>query len=195
MNERLTKRDTDGQAMMDCEKCKADWTGKHGKPMVDCTALYCRNRLKDRCAAYEDTGLEPEEVSSLAKDWSDLCTIVGECGGIDRVRELSETSKAGLVVVLPCKVGDTVWAASGKIIKCEIDEMYLCDSGGVEFLVSFNCDGADCKRCPFNNWTQDCSGEYYCDCEYGSSSFKDSDIGKTVFLTREEAEKALKEGN
>lgn len=42
MNERMTKRDTDGQAMMDCQKCEADWTGKHGKPMVDCTALYCR---------------------------------------------------------------------------------------------------------------------------------------------------------
>ena len=67
--ERLTKRDTDGQAMMDCEKCKADWTGKHGKPMVDCTALYCRNRLKDRLAAYEDTGLTPEEV--LPKDKAD----------------------------------------------------------------------------------------------------------------------------
>ena len=63
MNKRLTKRDTDGQAMMDCQKCKADWTGKHGKPMADCTALYCRNRLKDRLAAYEDTGLTPEEVS------------------------------------------------------------------------------------------------------------------------------------
>ena len=45
--ERLTKRDTDGQAMMDCDKCEADWTGKHGKPMADCTALYCRNRLLD----------------------------------------------------------------------------------------------------------------------------------------------------
>lgn len=43
--ERLTKYDTDGQAMMDCEKCKADWTGKHGKPMVDCTALYCRDTV------------------------------------------------------------------------------------------------------------------------------------------------------
>ena len=62
MNERMTKRDTDGQAMMDCEKCKADWTGKHGKPMADCTALYCRNRLLDRFAAYEDTGLTPEEI-------------------------------------------------------------------------------------------------------------------------------------
>lgn len=63
--ERLTKRDTDGQAMMDCEKCKADWTGKHGKPMVDCTALYCRNCLKDRIAAYEDTGLTPGDIKEL----------------------------------------------------------------------------------------------------------------------------------
>ena len=67
--ERLTKRDTDGQAMMDCEKCKADWTGKHGKPMADCTALYCRNRLKNRLAAYEDRGCAPEEV--LPKDKAD----------------------------------------------------------------------------------------------------------------------------
>lgn len=51
--ERLTKRGTDGRAMMDCQKCEADWTGKHGKPMVDCTALYCRNRLKDRLADCE----------------------------------------------------------------------------------------------------------------------------------------------
>ena len=117
---------------------------------------------------------------------------------INRLRKLAEADKDGRLVMPPCKVGDTVWAASGKIIKCEIDEMYLCDSGGIEFLVSFNCDGADCKRCPFNNWTQDCSGECYCDCEYGNGSFKDSDIGKTIFLTSEEAEKALeamKDGN
>ena len=57
--------------------------------------------LQDRLAAYEDTGLEPEEVSTLVKDWSDLCTIVGECGGISRVKELSEADKDGRVVVLP----------------------------------------------------------------------------------------------
>jgi hypothetical protein len=54
---------------MDCQKCEADWTGKHGKPMADCTALYCRNRLKDRLAAYEDRGCAPEEV--LPKDKAD----------------------------------------------------------------------------------------------------------------------------
>lgn len=54
-----------------------------------------------RLAAYEDTGLEPEEVSALIKDWSDLCTIIGECGGIDRLRALTKADKDGRVVVLP----------------------------------------------------------------------------------------------
>ena len=31
------------------------------------------------------------------------------CGGPDRLRELAEADKDGRVVVLPCKVGDTVW--------------------------------------------------------------------------------------
>lgn len=54
-----------------------------------------------RLAAYEDTELTPEEVSALVKDWSDLCTIIGECGGIDRLRELAEADKDGRLVVLP----------------------------------------------------------------------------------------------
>lgn len=103
--ERLTKYDTDGQAMMDCQKCEADWTGKHGKPMADCTALYCRNRLLDRLVKYEDTELTPEEVSALVKDWSDLCTIVGECGGLDRVRALAEADKEGRLFLLPLEPG------------------------------------------------------------------------------------------
>ena len=63
-------------------------------------------RLKD----YEDTGLTPEEVSALIKDWSDICTTVGECGGIDRLRELAEADKDGRVVVLPCQSGGLTMA-------------------------------------------------------------------------------------
>lgn len=108
--ERLTKRDTDGQAMMDCEKCKADWTGKHGKPMVDCTALYCRNRLKNRLAAYEDTGLTPGEVHSMSGEWRTMMSVLNSIGGgYGRLRELAEADKGGRLVVLPCKVGDTVY--------------------------------------------------------------------------------------
>lgn len=54
-----------------------------------------------RLAAYEDSELEPEEVSALIKDWSDLRTTIGECGGIDRVKELAEADKDGRLVVLP----------------------------------------------------------------------------------------------
>lgn len=62
-----------------------------------------------RLAAYEDTGLTPEEVTALQKDWSDLCTTIGECGGIDRLRELAEADKDERVVVLPCKVGTATY--------------------------------------------------------------------------------------
>lgn len=63
--ERLTKRLDDGQAVMRCEDCKASWMRKHGKPMEECTAMYCRNRVKDRLAEYEDTGYTPEEIAKL----------------------------------------------------------------------------------------------------------------------------------
>lgn len=56
---------------------------------VDCAAL---ENLVDRLGNYEDTGLMPEEVAELQRDWSDLCTVVGECGGLDRLRELAEAA-------------------------------------------------------------------------------------------------------
>ena len=163
MNKRLTKRDTDGQAMMDCQKCEADWTGKHGKPMGACTALYCRNRLLDRLAEYEDTGLTPEEVSALVKDWSDLCTIIGECGGIDRLRELDEADKNGRVVVLPCKIGDVLYRAS--------------PSGVVVHRVA-------------NMVYRELTSRWYID-TIPNLPYASEELGKTTFLTREEAEKAL----
>ena len=108
--ERLTKRDTDGQAMMDCQKCKADWTGKHGKPMADCTALYCRNRLKDRLAAYEDTGLTPERCAEFARaDAEGRCIIMRDAEqeqeGVARLRELAEADKEGRLFLLPTEPG------------------------------------------------------------------------------------------
>lgn len=178
--ERLTKRDTDGQAMMDCEKCKADWTGKHGKPMVDCTALYCRNRLKDRIAAYEDTGLEPEKV--LPKDKADeialklmrLADLENFCS-YTRLRELAEADKDGRLGVLPCKVDDTVWVTrnpwTGKLLKNPLDayvngmKMY---SHGLYVNLLFD--------------TREING---------TRDYEINHIGKTVFLTREEAKAAL----
>lgn len=178
MNKRMTKRDTDGQAMMDCRKCKADWTGKHGKPMADCTALYCRNRLKDRLAAYEDSRCAPEEV--LPKDKADeialklmrLADLESLCS-YDRLRELAEADKDERLVVLPCKVGDMLYEVTGrktisvykvKAIRVELFGLFI-EWDIVEGFVWQSLAGIN-------------AGE----------------IGKTVFLTREEAEKALQEG-
>ena len=124
--ERLTKRDNDGQAMMDCQKCEADWTGKHGKPMADCTALYCRNRLKDRLAAYEDRGCAPEEV--LPKDKADeialklmrLADLESICS-YTHLRELAEADKDGRLVVLPCKVGEKLWVIGRDSVPREME--------------------------------------------------------------------------
>ena len=165
--ERLTKRDTDGQAMMDCEKCKADWTGKHGKPMADCTALYCRNRLLDRLVAYEDTGWTPEMLRKLGENAGHMWDFAqaAENMTVGRLKELAEADKDGRVVVLPCKIGDKLYRVfAGEIFEIRVGSMkYFAIQGRW-----------DIETYPF------------CPCV-------ESSIGKTVFLSREEAEKALQE--
>lgn len=76
--ERLTKRLDDGQAVMRCEDCKASWMRKHGKPMEECTAMYCRNMCKDRLAAYEDTGLEPMNVNNMKVAHGNALSTISE---------------------------------------------------------------------------------------------------------------------
>ena len=165
--ERLTKYDTDGQAMMDCEKCKADWTGKHGKPMVDCTALYCRNRLKVRLAAYEDSRLTPERCAEFARADAEGRYIVmrdAEQEGVARLRELAEADKDGRLVVLPCKVGDGLWTFCSHPVK-QVYSFTVTDISTLNGRTMLNT-----SRC---------------------GVIDAHDVGKTVFLTREEAEKAL----
>lgn len=71
--------------------------------------------------------------------------------------------------------------------------MYLMDDETIEYLVNFEC-GYNCDGCPFNSWERETvSDEYHCGGEYGDGSVSSKNFGKTVFLTREEAEKALAE--
>lgn len=122
-----------------------------------------------RLAAYEDTELTPEEVAALVKDWSDLCTIIGECGGITRLRTLAEADKDGRLVVLPCKVGQRVFAlldTDKHISECEVKQIGLGNEIGFVGIEPIGARGR----------------------EYGVSI---KGFGKTVFLTREAAEAAL----
>lgn len=129
----------------------------------------------DRLAAYEDTGLEPREVSAIVKEWSDLCTVIGECGGIDHLRELAEADKNGRMVVLPCKAGDTVW------ITGSVRRLYS------EKVRTFFCGNPSYDRGAADNSVQMIRTT---GCDIPIHEF-----GKTVFLNREEAEKALMEAN
>lgn len=117
--------------------------------------------LQDRLADYEDTWLTPEEIDMDHEAAEQLRQLCRDCD-LDRLEKLTEADKDGRLVVLPCKVGDTVYfALLGRIIEKQVFS-----------IVSFSN-----------------STRIYCD---GTSEyFRPEDIGKTFFLTREEAEKAL----
>lgn len=113
---------------------------------MDCIDCPSFDRLVERLAAYEDTGLTPAEVSALVKDWSDRCTIVGECGGIDRMRELAEADKDGRLVVLPFTSGRTLLCKenidSPRLMKDVELAIRYCSSCGIVFHMGYNvfCD-------------------------------------------------------
>ena len=118
----------------------------------------------------------------LYADYSTLCDKYGwppsdgMAGPIDCLLELAEADKDGRLVVLPCKVGDTVWVTGRDNVPREMaleapdirtvctDEDNLCMS--------------TCNRKP----------DGFCAYRLRNDG---ADIGKAVFLTREEEAEAL----
>ena len=87
-----------------------------------------------------------------------------------RLRELAEADKDGRLVVLPCKVGDTVYEVTSRKTISE----YRVKAIRVELF------------CTFIEW--DIVAGFVDKSIFGVPV---DEIGKTVFLTREEAKKAL----
>ena len=107
-----------------------------------------------RLKPYEDLGLEPWQADA-AKNIVEMA-FEDKPERAERIRDLMRADKEGRVVVLPCKVGDTIWRL---------------------------------KR-TFETYP-DRSKPYV---EPDAFLLQDVwDAGKTVFLTRDEAEKALEE--
>lgn len=97
--------------------------------------------------------------------------------------KLAENLIANGVIVPPCKVGDTVYIKNRPLIIS-----FLHIENEVYYVVQFDCD--DCGDCPFYEDEVSFEGEHDCRTN-GYIQFTEKDIGKTVFLTKEEAEKAL----
>ena len=75
----------------------------------ECDGCWGMDEIVNRLGSYEDTKLIPAEVHSLWGEWNAMMSVLNSIGGYDRLRELAEADKEGRIVVLPCKVGDTVY--------------------------------------------------------------------------------------
>ena len=139
----------------------------------------------EKLAAYEDAGLDPEEIEAMklgcmGKAIAEITAFDGV--SVARMSELSEADKDGRCVVLPCKVGDTVyvdkriifdgWRTKGVTAKIAIGKVvsFRKNGNGVFMKIRFS-------------FTEG-SKSYMRSCVVSA-------IGKTVFLTRAEAEAAL----
>lgn len=168
--ERLTRRDSVGQALL-----APEWEEKYKVHELIDILLEC-------LAAYEDTGLEPEEV----RHWKECIAtptmkhLVEMCGKIEAERDRYKKAEAdGRLVVLPCKVGEPCF----RIYTCRCGCRERCKKKKEAKLI-------DVVHYPYAN-----AYVYYCK-RIAESKFTLKDIanfGNTVFLSREEAEAALKE--
>ena len=127
------------------------------------------SNIRKDLLAYKNTGLTPESVEALKLSMmGKTITEIKEFNGlpVDRLRELAEADRDGRLVVPPCKVGDVVYGFhEGKTILPMVAKW-----------IETNTDG------------------WYIAVQYAPMApmfYRFSDFGKTVFLTREEAKKAL----
>lgn len=122
--------------------------------------------------AYKATGLTPEDVERSKLEIEAGCVkAIARTYGIDinRLRKLAEADRDGRVVVMPCKVGQRVFAlldTDKHISECEVKQIGLGNEIGFVGIEPIGARGR----------------------EYGVSI---KGFGKTVFLTREAAEAAL----
>ena len=141
---------------------------KNGYWRVNFSGVQYQADFVDRLAAYENTGLTPEEIKAQFTE-DTMINLAAQALGVEpsRLRELAEADKDGRCVVLPCKVGDTVWRiirdGEPHITRDEVRDMYFAD----DMTLCVELVG-------------------------GRVTFTEK-FGKTVFLSREEAEKALRE--
>lgn len=137
--------------------------------------------LYGRLKAYEDTGLTTEEIKAPFTE-DTMINLAAQALGVEpsRLRELAEADKDGRVIVLPCKVGDVMYKLFREYTECTSYQVrkdnYCCEGCMVP------CDSREVKVIRAIQPNSLPEVVRYIE-----------DIGKTVFFTRAEAERALKE--
>lgn len=126
-----------------------------------------QRKVWEKLKAYEGTGLTPDEVNDVvvvAKLMAKAKVVSAFCVSAERLRELAEADKAGRLVTLPCKAGDELWTFYNYPDEqvCSFTVTDISTLNGRTMLNTSRCGVIDAR-----------------------------DVGKTVFLTREEAVEAL----
>lgn len=108
------------------------------------------------------------------------CSKCGLEKALEKLADYEDLEEQGLLVRIPCKVGDTVW------------ELCLCDDGNYRIfpmIVKTISEYGTLKQVKkdITIWNIYAESDY----TYMYKSF--ADFGKTVFSTKEEAEKKLEE--
>ena len=130
------------------------------------TAAWSYAELRGRLMQYEDTGLKPAMCANY-KTFEDEAISKGVT--FKRIVALMEADKDGRVVVLPCQSGEHVFALfddQTHVWECEVEHAVL-DGWRKVFAIRPLGRSKDSYYAPFGAF------------------------GQTVFLTREEAERAL----
>ena len=126
-----------------------------------------------RLASYEATGLMPEQVAN-AKAIIESA-FADDASKAERIRKLMAANKDGRVLILPCKVGDAVWFVRSVFrqvdspIEATVTGFASYGTTGELIYTTMTVEGQITRR------------------------FLEHQIGKTAFLSLEEAERALEE--
>ena len=137
-----------------------------------CTKGCIVPQLYARLGDYEDTGLTPQEVISMKFEWCAMMDALNSIGGgYTRLRELAEADRDGRLVVRPYSIGETVYVLlkDGAIFYPETNGWYISE----EIIEAISHDG------------------FYLGDPVDDVYTPDSEIGKTVFLTKKAAKAAL----
>lgn len=121
----------------------------------------------ERLAAYEDTGWTPEMLRKMGENAGHLWDFAqaAENMTVGRLKELAEADKDGRVIVLPAKKGDTLYA----VTRFGVEKRVVKEIAAPFFYNTYESSDRAALSTAIRNF------------------------GKTVFLTREEAEKAIQE--
>lgn len=92
---------------------------------------------------------------------------------INKLAEYEDLEEQGLLLRLPCKVGDTVWYMAREILQCKVRAVVSSFYDEAEIHLKYNGE---------NDLL-----------EHWNVYVGMDEIGKKVFLTKEEAEQALKQ--